>query len=241
MLHQVNLDWERPEASIHLDFVPQVMTVINPTPFPVLLRGGSGAAPSGLSTANYVCPAGNVLSLPTKMRDWGARLLTSGSEPEGMTPALLFFTQEEPTPSLSMVGVAEVAYRKTFNYADITTNATAYTITNTSWVALNDDSFNFELECPTGKALIGFTARVTKVDGTYLLLGVYDTLSGGVNAFAMTDYATFNSFVGVVDFGVGGLRTLYLRARLRTAGSSGFTIHRPGYVSSSWEFWGMGF
>lgn len=241
MLHQTALDWEHPEASIHLDFVPQVLTILNPTPFPVLVWAGSGAQPRGLTSASYVCPAGNVLSVPTKIRDWGVKLMTSGSEPENMTPALVFFTQDEPTPSLSLVGVADVAYRKTFNYAKITSDNQPYAINSTSWLALDDNQFKFELECPTGLALIGITARIVRTDGGDLYLGVYDSLTGSIHGFAVVNYSTTASFVGVVKPGTPGLRTFYLRARVRSTGTTGSTLYRSGYGVDSWEFWGMGF
>lgn len=240
MIYETRLDLAHRETTAVLDFAPQLLTVINPTPYPVLVQKGVDVSGFGA----YLVSAGTIMSVPAKTTEWGFRLLVSGVEPEEMSPVLIFFTQDEPAPTSTAIGVAAVTYRKTFAMVVPPEGGGSYNINSTTWLSLNDTIFDLELECPTGKALIGLNAFLERVDAISLWLGVADSLTGNVFRFTQLRQASVEgTFEGVIELGAAGLRHLYLRARLNAAATTGWNIRPAGYSATTrqYMFWGLGF
>ncbi len=209
MLHQAKLDLNTRALNVSVGFLPELLTIINPTPY-VIRAHMSGELSS---VGDFIVQAGTTMSVPTNARQWAFELIVSGIEPEAIAPALIYFTQDEIAPSVLAIGVAEVTYKKAIDAME-TTDETVYAITGSTWQSLDDDIYKIELECATGKLIVGFSSRVHSTVGRFVF-GIFDSLTMGTYIFHK-NRGLDNldaTFLGFVDLVTPGLRTLYLRAR----------------------------
>jgi len=218
MLYQTRLDVNVRAQNVSVGFMPELLTIINPTPF--ILRAHMSGDLS--SVGDFIVQAGTTMSIPTRARQWSFELVVTGGEPEDFAPALIYFTQDEIAPSVLAIGVADVTYKQVVDAIKTSTD-NVYYVSTTSWVALDDNVFKLTVVAETGKVLVNFAADIKLNSDATLFLGVYDSITLTTVEFARARYVTgeVDRFMsGYADLGEGGERDLYLRGRIRNVGDA---------------------
>lgn len=232
MIQELRLDWQNTEVYASLDFTAKVLTIVNPTPFPVWGRAGALGPPVTSGGQTYIVPAGTTMTVPIKQRSWGFKLLTSGSEPSSMAPAMIFFTEDEVAPTVVASGVATVSYEYMAWGKQIDLGANI-TLINTAWLALDDNRCFLDVSAPSGRGLVTVNTHY-KVGSTGLLTrllwGVYDDVDNDTYKFSDIIENAYNethsgTFSGVIEFIKPGTRRLYLRGR-EAANGAGVVVSR---------------
>lgn len=233
MIHELRLDWDTPETYASLDFPAGLLTIVNPTPYPVWGRSGALGPPLTGGGQTYIVPAGTTMSLPIKQRDWGFKLLTSGVKPASLAPVLIFFTQDETAPSVLSIGVATVSYDFIAWGKEIDLGADLL-VQGGTWLALDDTQCFLDIQAPSGRAVFFVNSNI-KIGAAGTLRrvqwGIYDDLDATVYEFCDLAERALNdtyagTFSGVVDFAAPGARRVYLRARESAASGPGFSVSR---------------
>lgn len=246
MIYEARLSLDNPEIQVTLDIPASekvTLTIINPSPFTVIAAAGAQAVPITLQGQPYIVPSGNTMTVPVKAREFGFRMITVSPLPASITPPLIFFTTADETPpSYSPAGGGEVTLRQTYAAKYIHTSS-AYAITSSSWMQLDDSLFFLDIEAPRGEILMGFNCGEIKMLSSTLYLGVFDSLGGDTITIArfQTGFGLNPSLTFPVKFtnALEGRRNVFLRFRLEISGS-GWVINPMVASAPRYHLWAAG-